>query len=365
MWPKRTKKSGNEEPQKLALTKQEFDDMVASFDYLLPPELIAREPVTPRDTSKLLVYNRMDQSIQTSQFSSIVQYLPKNAVVVFNQTKVIPAKFTLKKINNSPVKALFVQLYKDGLIALAAGNLQPGEKLAWQDGLIFEVIERNNQEVFLRPEFPINDFRKLLSKYGETPLPPYIKDCPLTEEQRRMMYQTVYATDEGSVAAPTAGLHFTEGLMKEIQASGRDIRYVTLHVNLGTFAPLTPANWQTQALHTEEFSIDEETVQFLNAAKIAGRPIVAVGTTCVRTLESAAEGTLKLTKNAGLTDLFITERYHPTFVNSIVTNFHVPRSSLMMLVSAFTGRERLLELYQFAIEKKFRFFSFGDGMLIL
>ena len=365
MWPKRTKKTppAVENPA-VSLTHDEFEKLLNSFDYQLPPELIANEPAVPRDTSKVLIYNRMEESTHIDSFFNIINYLPERAVIVFNQTKVIPAKFTLTKKTGGKVRALFLQMIGDGVVALASGSLAPGEILAWEDGLTFTVRERNNQEVVLVPSFPVNNFRTLLTKYGETPLPPYIKDCTLSEDDRRKVYQTVYATDEGSVAAPTAGLHFTEELIKKIEQSGRDVKHVTLHVNLGTFAPLTPQHYQTQALHTEEYSIESDTADFLNKAKVEGRPIVAVGTTSVRTLESASEGP-KLTRLAGLTDLFITESYHPKFVNCLVTNFHVPRSSLMLLVSAFVGRDRLLELYKFAIQKKMRFFSFGDGMLII
>jgi S-adenosylmethionine:tRNA ribosyltransferase-isomerase len=220
------------------------------------------------------------------------------------------------------------------------------------------------QEALLKPSFPMTQLKDLLLEFGETPLPPYMKDSPLSEDRRREEYQTVFAKEEGSVAAPTAGLHFTEDLITKIEQSGRDIRYVTLHVHLGTFAPLSEDQWKSKKLHSEWYSIDPETAAFLNVAKAEGRPIVAVGTTSVRTLESATEQN-ELKKLTGDTELFLTEESKPAFVDALITNFHVPRSSLLMLVSAFTGRERLLEIYDAAIGHRMRLFSFGDGMLIL
>jgi S-adenosylmethionine:tRNA ribosyltransferase-isomerase len=270
----------------------------------------------------------------------------------------------LKKETGGMVGALYLSQKEHQIRVLAEGKIKPGDRLEWQDGHFFTVEDRDGKEATLTPSFPLTHLQELLKKYGETPLPPYIKKSPLTEEQRRNEYQTVFAHDNGSVAAPTAGLHFTKKLITKITQSGREVRYLTLHVNLGTFAPLTEVHWRDKKLHEERYDIDANTANFLNKAKQDGRPIIAVGTTTVRTLESATiEGTLQ--RLSGATDIFITEKDPLHLVDGLITNFHVPKSSLLMLVSAFTGRETLLELYKQAIEREYRFFSFGDGMMVL
>lgn len=341
-----------------------FDETLAQYDYSFPAELIAKEPISPRDAARLMIYDRTKKLINLDTFAGIDAYLPKDAVIVFNRTKVIPAKMMLKKNTGGSVSALIIEENSDSLRVIASGSFQQGDALTWEGGHTFQVVERALQEAILQPSFPMSSLRSLLEKYGQTPLPPYMKDSPLEEQKRRSEYQTVFAKEEGSVAAPTAGLHFTEELIKKLAQSGRSIAYVTLHVNLGTFAPLKEEQWKERKLHTEEYFIDEQTMQILNDAKKNGRPIVAVGTTSVRTLESASDGSV-LMRPDGKTNLFMTESSKPHFVDHLITNFHVPRSSLLMLVSAFTGREKLLELYKKAIDEKFRLFSFGDGMLIL
>ena len=341
-----------------------FQELLSAYDYSFPPELIAKEPASPRDSARLLVYDRKTDSVTLDTFATIDAYLPQNAVIVFNRTKVIPAKFTLKKVTGGLVSALLLSVQPETITVLASGTLKHGDKLIWQGGHSFTVLVRKDQEALLKPSFPITDLRNHLEKFGETPLPPYMKDSPLPEGRRRSEYQTVFAEEEGSVAAPTAGLHFTEELIKKCEQSGRGVRFVTLHVHLGTFAPLTEEQWKLRKLHTEHYSIDPETVTALNDAKAEGRPIVAVGTTTVRTLESASEGPAIVRPN-GTNDLFIMEGDPLHFTDHLITNFHVPRSSLLMLVSAFTGREKLLELYRKAIAERMRLFSFGDGMLVL
>lgn len=346
------------------MNSESFASILGSFDYTLSPELIAKEPASPRDSARLLIYDRKDQSVRFDQFSNIIEYLPKNAVLVFNRTKVIPAKLTLRKITGGAVSALLLSVQPETITVLASGSLKQGDKLIWQGGHSLTVINRNNQEALLKPSFPVADLRDLLELFGETPLPPYLKDSPLSEDRRRSEYQTVFATENGSVAAPTAGLHFTEELIKKIEQSDKGVAYVTLHVHLGTFAPLTEEQWNLKKLHTEYYSIDDQTASTLNQAKADKRPIIAIGTTTVRTLESASEESTLVRLN-GSTSLFLTEESKLHFVDSLITNFHVPKSSLLMLVSSFTGREKLLELYRKAIEEKMRFFSFGDGMMIL
>jgi S-adenosylmethionine:tRNA ribosyltransferase-isomerase len=343
---------------------QSLDSILAPFDYDVPQHLIARSPAHPRDSAKLLVFDRKSGKISFDTFHNILNYLPKNAVLVFNQTKVIPARFILKKETGGEIEALYIGIIHGSLRVIASGTIKAGDTLTWEDGHSFIVEERDGKFALLTPSFQLHDLQKLLKQFGQTPLPPYIKDSPLTEDERRREYQTVYAKEEGSVAAPTAGLHFTDELMKKIEASGIDIAYVTLHVNLGTFAPLTEEHMKEKRLHEEAYEMDDDTAAMLNDAKKSGRPIIAVGTTSVRTLESATVGG-HLKKLTGTTNIFITEHDRIKFVDGLITNFHVPKSSLLMLVSAFTGREKLMELYAQAIEKEFRFFSFGDGMLIL
>lgn len=367
---------------------ESLDDILAPFDYTFPPELIAQSPADPRDSAKLLIYDRHGTgtacrapTVAFDIFRNIIDYLPENCVLVFNQTRVFPARFHLKKETGGAVGALYlgtgVARNAPTIRVMADGKFKAGDKLVWEENHFFMVEERDGKYALLTPSFPMDDLRILLEKFGETPLPPYIKESPLSEEQRRSEYQTVYASQTGSVAAPTAGLHFTEELIKKIEQSGRHVRYVTLHVNLGTFAPLTDEHWKEKKLHQEEYEIDQDTAALLNKAKREHQPIIAVGTTTVRTLESAciknddSDGTgvaryaPTLQRLSGITDIFITENDQLNFVDGLITNFHVPRSSLLMMVSAFTGRETLLDLYKQAMQKDFRFFSFGDGMLIM
>lgn len=342
----------------------EFEQLLAQFDYAFPPELIAKEPAHPRDSARLLVYDRTKKSTSFDVFSNLTNHLPKNALVVMNRTKVIPAKMSLKKKTGGAVSALWLETKSDSIRVLASGSFKAGDTLMWEDDHSFTVQERNEQEALLKPEFEIKKFDQILEAYGSTPLPPYMKDSPLKESQRRDEYQTVFAKEKGSVAAPTAGLHFTEELIKKVVQHGGGVAYVTLHVGLGTFAPLTEKHIATQTLHTERYEIDAATVKTLNKAKAAGRPIVAVGTTTVRTLESASDDSI-IVRPRGDTNIFITESTPIHFTNHLITNFHVPRSSLLMLVSAFTGREKLLDIYRQAIAEKMRLFSFGDAMLII
>lgn len=341
-----------------------FQELLTAYDYSFPPELLAKEPAHPRDSARLLIYDRKKDSVVLDTFANITKYLPENAVLVMNRTKVIPAKISLTKSTGGKVSALVLERTDDAVKVLASGSFKAGDMLQWQDGHSFLVLSRTDQEAILKPSFAITQLDALLEQYGETPLPPYMKDSPLTEEKRRSEYQTVFALDKGSVAAPTAGLHFTEDLITKMIQSGRSIAYISLHVGLGTFSPLTESHIKTGTLHHESYSIDPETAAVLNQAKSEGRPIIAVGTTSVRTLESAMMNG-KLAKLEGSTNLFITESSKLHFVDALITNFHVPRSSLLMLVSAFTGREKLLGIYAQAIKERMRLFSFGDGMLIL
>lgn len=338
-------------------------DILAAYDYHFPEALIAQSPASPRDSARLMVYDRASDAMMLDTFAHIDEYLPEGCVLVFNETKVIPARMTLD-LAGKAVDVLCLGIDGDTLRAMAPRAVQPGMVASWA-GFLLEVVARDGKEAILKPSFPIDETEALLERFGKTPLPPYIEAAGMTEEERRSEYQTVFAKSAGSVAAPTAGLHFTPELIERIKTSGRDVRYVTLHVGLGTFAPLTDEQVATRTLHEEAFFIDEETADFLNAAKKAKRPIVAVGTTTVRTLESSSDDGVTITNNYGKTTLFLSPENPPRFVDAVVTNFHVPKSSLLMLVAGFVGRNRLMKLYQAAIAEKFRLFSFGDGMLIV
>ncbi len=341
-----------------------FKEILAAYDYSFPKEHIAESPASPRDSAKLLVYDRKKKKVQTAIFKDILDFLPKNAVLVVNRTKVIPANLHLTKATGGKVSALILNQEK-GLEVMANKKLTIGETLTLTKKHRFTVTKSNGKSWLLKPDFPAKDLHAVIENYGSTPLPPYLKHSPLSEAKRKREYQTVFAKDEGSIAAPTASLHFTKPLLKKLQKNGIKIVEVTLHVHLGTFAPLTEEQWKQQKLHSEYFEISEASQKALNEAKKQKRSVVAVGTTVVRTLESASDAKGKIQKRFGDTKLFLTEKSTIKVVDGLITNFHVPRSSLLMLVSAFVGRKKLMELYTFAMKKNFRFFSFGDAMLII
>lgn len=341
-----------------------LQQLLSQYDYALPEARIAQKPASPRDSSKLLIYTRATGAVTEDTFAHIGDYLPKNAVMVFNQTKVIPARLTVTKPTGGTARILYVARENGNIKVMSDRKLVVGTDVHIADGLFLSVIRQEEKYYMLKPSFPLKKLETVLDKHGITPIPPYIKESPFKERELRKKYQTVFAKHAGSVAAPTASLHFTDRLLKKLQRQGIDIRFVTLHVNIGTFAPLTQEHIDTGVLHTESYEIDAKTAAFLNKAKAQGRPIIGVGTTVVRTLESACEnGALK--KLSGDTNIFIKEGYRFRYIDGMVTNFHVPQSSLLMLVAALIGKKKLFELYRFAIKKDYRFFSFGDGMLIL
>ncbi|OGL89102.1 tRNA preQ1(34) S-adenosylmethionine ribosyltransferase-isomerase QueA [Candidatus Uhrbacteria bacterium RIFCSPLOWO2_02_FULL_51_9] len=343
---------------------------LARYYYQLPPELIAQEPASLRDSARLLVYNRHAGETFFDTFRNLIKYLPPKSVLVFNQTKVIPARFTVQKETGGKAVLLYIRTEGKNIIAMCDRPIRVGSKLKLGGKEQF-IVEAQEKYVTLKPLFPIRNWYGMLERYGKTPLPPYIKHSPLTEAKLKEKYQTVFARERGSVAAPTASLHFTRALLQRIKKAGHEVTFVTLHVNLGTFAPVKEEQLASGKLHEEYFEIPKKTAALINHAKKQGRPIIAVGTTVTRTLESAyvlplskgeREGVLA---GSGTTDLFIRGGYQFQIIDSMITNFHVPESSLLMLVSALVGRKKLFALYQQAIEKQFRFFSFGDGMLII
>jgi len=343
---------------------EKFEDTLKLYDYKLPENLIAQEPASPRDKAGLLVYKKDTGETLFDEFLNITKYLPKNAVLVFNETKVLPARIILKKETGGKVEILYLQKRNNLLEVLSDRKLNVGSKIYLNSKISFLVEGQEGKIYLLKSVFAIEKFYEVLEKYGTAPIPPYIKHSPLSKKELKEKYQSIFAKYQGSVAAPTASLHFTKRVLNKIKKAGIEIKFVTLHVGLGTFATLTEENLKNKKLHQEFYNIDKKTAKFLNKVKKEGRTIIAVGTTVARTLESASKDG-QLENLSGRTDIFITEGYKFDFVDGMVTNFHVPKSSLLMLVSALIGREKVLELYKQAIDKKFKFYSFGDGMLII
>lgn len=339
-------------------------DILKQYNFDFPEELIAKAPASPRDSARLLVYARKTKKEEWDTFKNIGKYLPKNCVLVLNQTKVVPARLPVKKDTGGLAKLLYISHSSELIKALADKPLKTGQKVFLADGHYFTVLQKDGSIYSLRPSFATKDIFKILDEFGEVPLPPYIKNTPLQGKKLKSEYQTVFAKKRGSVAAPTASLHFTKSLLKSLEVSGISIEFLTLHVNLGTFATLTETQLQQGRLHIEEYEISKTTAERLNLARSEGRRIIAVGTTVVRTLESAANKKGMLESLGGTTDIFIRPGYRFRFIDGMVTNFHVPQSSLLMLVSAFVGRLNVLKIYKKAISKGFRLFSFGDGMLV-
>jgi S-adenosylmethionine:tRNA ribosyltransferase-isomerase len=363
-----------------------FETLLAKYNYTFPENLIAQKPAKPRDSARLLVCDKKNSSVQFDIFRNLGRYLPRNAVLVFNQTKVLPARIFAQKRTGGKVELLYLGYDSDSINFLSNRPIADELVVLFKNKktkYTFKVIGKAKNGYLLNLNFPISEINTFLAKYGQTPLPPYIKNSPLSEKQKRKEYQAVFAKAGEAIAAPTASLHFTKKLMVELKKQGIDIKFVRLDVGLGTFAPLKEYQVKAKKLHQEYYYIDKKTADFLNQAKKEGRPIIAVGTTVARTLETAVnslshlgegrgEATNKkiksisqLTTLSAQSDLFISKGYKFKFIDGLITNFHVPKSSLMMLVSALVGRKKLLNIYKKAIEKKFRLFSFGDGMLIL
>lgn len=342
-----------------------FEEKLKKFDYTYPSVLIAQKPASPRDSAKLLIYQQ-NQETKFDSFKNLGKYLPKNSILVFNETKVIPARLNVVKQTGGKAQLLYIGKQNNLIKVLADRKLKVNSELKLTNEFKFSIKAQENQFYLLEPNFSISEVENILNKFGITPLPPYIKNSPLTEKQKRLEYQAVFAKKGDSVAAPTASLHFTRNLLNNLKKQGIEQKFVRLDVGLGTFAPLKEENIKNKKLHKEYFYIEQNVANFLNQAKKENRLIIAVGTTVTRTLESAVnKKTGLLERLSGETDLFITENSKINFVNGIITNFHVPKSSLLMLVSAFIGRSKLLDTYKKAIKNNFRLFSFGDAMLIL
>ena len=339
---------------------------VNEFDYNLPEELIAQTPLKERSSSRLLVLNKDSGNITHEHFYNIINYLHKGDVLVLNDTKVIPARLIGEKEDTKAViEILLLKELSDNnweCLARPCKRLKEGTIVSFGDGLLKALVTEKLEDGIIHVKLIYNGIlMEILDKLGTMPLPPYIHEK--LEDQSR--YQTVYAKYEGSAAAPTAGLHFTKELLKEIENKGVIITYVTLHVGLGTFRPVEVENILEHKMHSEFYTMNKETADILNKAKGEKRRIIAVGTTSTRTLETIATNNNGLFKEcAGNTDIFIYPGYKFKAIDGLITNFHLPKSTLVMLVSALAGRDNILNAYQEAIKEKYRFFSFGDAMFI-
>ncbi len=334
------------------------------FDYYLPKNLIAQKPVRPRDASQLMIVDRKTKKISEDYFCHLPKYLKKGDVLVFNNTKVVPARLIGKrKGTGGKIEILLIKQISDRIWqALISGHRRRKEiKINFSQGLSAEIISGGDKGIW---QIKFNQkgeiFQKTLQKIGQAPTPPYIKKItPLP------VYQTIFAQNSGSVAAPTAGFHFTKKLFKKLKERGIQIEFVTLHIGLGTFAPIHEDEIENHQIHSEWAEISGSTCRRLNLAKLQGRRIIAVGTTSCRVLENAAIKKNQLKSFSGQTNLYIFPPYQFRFVDGLITNFHLPKSTLLLLVSAFAGRDLIFKSYQRAISKKFRFYSFGDATLIL
>ncbi len=337
----------------------------SDFYYDLPQELIAQTPVEPRDSSRLLVYDRASKTIEHKHFYDIADYLRKGDVLVVNNTKVLPARiYGCKEHTGGRIEFLLLKrldlthwevILKPGRIAKVGSVFCFGDKLKAR----IESIGEDGSRIV---EFIYDGvFETILSEVGEMPLPPYIK-AKLNDKTR---YNTVYSKVDGSAAAPTAGLHFTKELLEKVRSKGVEIAEVLLHVGLGTFRPVKTDDVTEHHMHSEYYAVSKQAADVINKAKAEGRRIICVGTTSVRTLESAADDEGKLAECSGNTNIFIYPPYKFKAVDRLITNFHLPESTLIMLVSALCSKEEILSVYKTAVDEKYRFFSFGDAMLII
>lgn len=335
------------------------------FFYDLPPSLIAQHPLKDRASSRLLVLNRANGDISHHTFKDIIDYINPGDCLVMNNTRVIPARlYGIKEDTGGKIEFLLlkrIDINTWNVILKPGKRARTGARFVFGDGLlkaeIIEVCDDGNRIV--RFEYD-GVWEEILDKLGEMPLPPYIKE-KLDDKER---YQTVYSKIEGSAAAPTAGLHFTNELINEIKVKGVNIAYLTLHVGLGTFRPVSVENVEDHVMHTEHYEVTQESADIINRTKARGGRIIAVGTTSVRTLETVADSDGTMKPEIGDTSIFIYPGYEFKAVDAIITNFHLPESTLLMLISAFAGKENVFKAYDIAVHEKYRFFSFGDACYI-
>lgn len=336
------------------------------FYYELPKELIAQDPLDDRAGSRLLLLDKQTGKTEHHVFREIVDYLRPGDCLVVNNTKVIPARLIgSREGTGAKVEVLLLKREEDNVwetLVKPGKKARPGMRIVFGDGLltgeVLEVVEDGNRRIRFQYE---GIFEEILDRLGQMPLPPYITH-QLKDKNR---YQTVYAKHDGSAAAPTAGLHFTQELLQQIRDKGVNIAHVTLHVGLGTFRPVKVKKIEEHHMHSEFYMIENDQAELINRTKENGGRIIAVGTTSCRTLESAASEDGRLKAGSGWTDIFIYPGYHFKMIDCLITNFHLPESTLMMLVSALAGREHIMDAYAEAVKERYRFFSFGDAMFIL
>ena len=338
---------------------------VKDYDYDLPEELIAQDPLEDRSSSRLMVLDRQTGDVEHRHFTDILEYLHPGDCLVINNTKVIPARlFGVKEDTQAKIEVLLLKRKENDIwetLVKPGKKAKPGTKLVFGDGLltaeVVDVVEEGNRLIQFHYE---GIFEEILDQLGQMPLPPYITH-QLKDKNR---YQTVYAKYDGSAAAPTAGLHFTKELLQKVKDMGVDIAEVTLHVGLGTFRPVKVDNVLDHHMHSEFYMVSQEAADKINRAKESGHRVIAVGTTSTRTLEAAADENGRLHETSGWTEIFIYPGYQFKVIDALITNFHLPQSTLVMLVSALAGREHVLHAYEIAVKERYRFFSFGDAMLI-
>lgn len=338
----------------------------SDFYFDLPQELIAQDPLEDRSASRLLVLDRKTGAVEHHTFREITNYVRSGDCLVLNNTKVIPARLMgVKEDTGAAIEVLLLKRRDSDVwetLVKPGKKARPGAKIVFGDGClraeVLDVVEEGSR--LLRFDYE-GIFEEVLDRLGEMPLPPYITH----KLQDKNRYQTVYAKYEGSAAAPTAGLHFTEELLAQIEEMGVNIAYVTLHVGLGTFRPVKADNLSEHHMHSEHYEVTPETAELINRTKESGGRVICVGTTSCRTVESAAEESGRVQPGCGDTEIFIYPGYRFKVLDCLITNFHLPESTLLMLVSALAGRERVLSAYEEAIRRKYRFFSFGDAMLII
>ena len=337
------------------------------FDFYLPEELIAQTPLLKRDTSKLLTINRKENTYEHKVFSDIIDYFNPGDTLVLNNTRVMPARlYGQKKDTGAAIEVLLLKNKEHNMwecLVKPAKRIKVGSIVSFGDGIMEAECVKVLDDGFRYFEFKYEGiFQERLDELGTMPLPPYIKER-LTDKE---CYQTVYSKEVGSSAAPTAGLHFTNELLDKIKQKGVNIVYLTLHVGLGTFRPVSVENIEDHDMHSEYYTLDEETANVINETKKNGGRVFSVGTTSTRTLETIArDNDGEIVSASGWTNIFIYPGFEFKCVDGLITNFHLPKSSLIMLVSAFYNREKVLELYKIAVENKYRFFSFGDAMIII
>ena len=337
----------------------------SDFYFDLPPELIAQDPLEDRSSSRLLVLDKTTGEVSHHVFKEIADYLQPGDCLVLNNTKVIPARLLgVREETGAHVEVLLLKRRENDVwetLVKPGKKCRPGARLSFGEGLlraeVLETVEEGNR--LIRFEYE-GIWEEVLDRLGEMPLPPYITH----KLQDKNRYQTVYARYEGSAAAPTAGLHFTRELLDRIEGKGVDIAYVTLHVGLGTFRPVKEDNILDHHMHSEYYQVSEEAADKINSAKSRGGRVVCVGTTSCRTIESAADEDGRVQPGSGSTEIFIYPGYRFKVLDALITNFHLPESTLVMLVSALAGREHVLEAYKEAVRERYRFFSFGDAMFI-